>query len=104
MSSNRILNEKYHRIANCNVLEVTENAVQPNLAITPHDVKALTERGIAVSTQILGAVQDNDTPADYLPLEDRRGVDINTVWETSQNARYSVLSNYKYSKRVKNQG
>ena len=104
MSTKRSLTDKHFRVANCDSLQPHETRVQPNLSITPHDVKALTERGIAISTQRLGMVTDTDTPSDYLPLEDKRGVDINTAWEASQNARYSVLSNYKYSKSIKNQG
>lgn len=104
MGSKRTLEQRRFVLAKCDKFEDNEQPVQPNLALTPHDVKALTERGIAVSTQQLGTVTDSDIPSDYLPLEDTRGCDINTAWEASQRARHSVLSNYRYSKSIKNQG
>ena len=90
--------KKYHRLANCNVLKPTDKVVQDDLSLTPRQIRQLTERGIAVSTQSLGVITDNDCPSDYLPIEHTRGTDINIAWETSQRARQNIIKSYKLNR------
>lgn len=96
--TNRKNNHYTYIIANCDCNNVTDKSVQPNLSITPRDVQKLTERGIAVSTQNNARIVDNDTPHNVLPLEYRRNVDINTVWEKSHLMKQSLINQHKQNK------
>lgn len=98
MSSNRNLNKKRTKLAFCNICKPTDLVTQPNLALTPRDIRSLSERGMSVSAQRIGQINDNDTPSDYLPLEDMRGTDLNTAWEISQKAKNKVINSYKHKK------
>lgn len=63
-----------------------ETPTQDNLAFDLRDMDDLRERGVPISTSSLvndyydGAVGDNFS----VPVEHRRGVDINDAWETSK--------------------
>lgn len=83
-----------HHVCNCSQTFDNNMSVQPNLALTPYDVKKLTERGISVSTQQLAVVNDAES-AGLLPLEQQRGVDINVVWEQSIIAKETIGKAYK---------
>lgn len=100
--SKRNLEHQSFKCCDCSQLDENFQPVQPNLSLTPKDVRQLTERGISVSTQNLGIVTDTDTPSDYLPLEHQRGTDLNTAWEASYRAKEKLMSNYRYSKRMSN--
>lgn len=71
-----------------------ESKVQSNLALTPAQMEQMTFQGRAIASQSLELfAQYPRLPLqDGLPLEFRRGVDINTAWEAQQVAREKVSS------------
>lgn len=72
------------------VVDVTP--VTQNLSITPSDMLEQTNHGFAVSSQLDSSMfSDGDTsPYVDLPLELRRGVDINDAWQASKDARQKI--------------
>lgn len=76
------------RAYNANVV-----AVQGNLAISPSQMSQLSERGIPISSQVLGAENfyDGDVgPLSDVPFELRRGIDASDVYDYQQRCRQKV--------------
>lgn len=98
--ADRNLNAGSYKLAHCNKYDVYEKPVQPDLALTPQKVKELTERGIAVSTQNQGFNDDPQFSNDwFIEPQFRRGCDMNTVWEISQNTQSKLIGVHKSDKR-----
>lgn len=75
--------------------------VQSNLAVTPTQMAQLTERGIPISSQVLGAENFDDgevSPLTDVPFLYRRGVDISDISEYQQRCR-SKVSEYVKSQK-----
>ncbi len=75
--------------------------VQGGLAISPSQMSQLTERGIPISSQVLGAENfyDGDVgPLSDVPVEFRRGVDISEIYEYQQRSRQKVNDYVKSQK------
>lgn len=75
--------------------------VQGGLSITPTQMSQLAERGVPISTQVLGAEYFDDgdsTPISDVPFPLRRGVDISDVYEYQQRSREKV-NNYVKSQK-----
>lgn len=89
---------------NCNCLcDGHFTQVQNNLSLTPRHVRQLTERGIAVSTQMIGQVDfGKNPPPKSLEPQYMRGCDLNTAWEISHTAKQRYLHLINLSKRNKN--
>ena len=67
--------------------------VQGNLAISPAQMSQLTERGIPISSQVLGANNFDDGvegPLTDVPFLYRRGVDASDVYDYQQRCRSKV--------------
>lgn len=65
-----------------------ETVVQNGLAVTPSDVLRMAESGIPASAQMNAQMIDGHTGSDWnIPIEERRGVDIATLWQESHNIR-----------------
>lgn len=82
------INLKY---AYCNLGD-GEAAVNNNLAVTPADMERMTLQGRAIASGSLElyATFPKLPLEDGLPLEERRGTDINMAWEATQRARKKV--------------
>lgn len=94
MKSKRTLKTCNFKTCNLNYFKPSENPVQNGLAMTPQQIKALTDKGIPVSLPNLSII-DADVPSSYLPLEHRRGVDLNTCYEASTSLRDETIKTYK---------
>lgn len=83
------------------VLDEHEPQVLSNLAVTPADMENMTVQGKAIASAQLEpyAYYPPLTAADGLPLDFRRGVDINTAWEASQDAKSKVRAAAKLMKK-----
>lgn len=97
----RELNAGTNTLATCNVLNKYEKPVQSGLALTPRDVKEMTERGQAVSTPNIGQVQEDSASTGdwFIELPYRRGVDMNTVWEQSHITQNGLIRAHKLDKK-----
>ncbi|MBQ3555885.1 MAG: hypothetical protein IJA09_06700 [Bacteroidales bacterium] len=92
----RTLNKKIFRHANCSVNKPHERVVQSGLALTPHSVKELSEKGIPVNLRNSAQVNDPESfLGDKLPFYLRRDVDLNTAWEMSQQTKKTLIKQYK---------
>lgn len=69
--------------------------VQQNLAVTPAQMMSLTEKGIAISTQTLQYDEGSLNPSNIVPIDARRGVDVNDVWQASETARKKLVNAHK---------
>lgn len=74
---------------------------QEGLALTPTQVKSLTDRGIAVSTQT-ASYADSETLDNGMFVEPmfRRSVDINDLWNMEQESRTRVIQGIKKDKQT----
>lgn len=61
--------------------------VKNNLAVTPSQMADLTERGVAVSSSNLQFDEGSPNPSSVVPIDARRGVDVNDVWQAQQSSR-----------------
>ncbi len=95
----RVLNAGDNKLATCNIYGKYEKPVQPGLALTPRDVKTLTERGLAVSTPNIGQIEDPAGSSDYLEPQYRRDCDMNTAWELSRRVTSKLVNAHKNDKR-----
>lgn len=74
-----------------NVFQEHYKPVNPYLAITPRQMEEMTMQGRAVSTQSLANYEYfNGDQLDGLPVDLVRGVDINSVWEASQDTKQKM--------------
>lgn len=67
--------------------------VQAGLSLSPSEIENLTNKGRAASLGSLdgNAYYDNLPAGAEVPLEARRGTDLNTVWESSKDAQKKIL-------------
>lgn len=65
--------------------------VKPNLSVSPADMERMTAQGKSISTSSLeNFIYFNGDQLDGLPLDLKRGQDMNTIWEASQAAKSKV--------------
>lgn len=65
--------------------------VQPGLAMTPSQIKSLTDRGIAVTSQNSSIEPVTNSDEDSMPEVFRRDMDLNTSWELENTSRTRIL-------------
>ena len=78
-----------------------EIEVRNDQAITPSQMSKLTNQGKAVSMASLDNVSYFDNIGDFegMPLENTRGVDINTLWEASESSKSKIKEFKQHQKR-----
>lgn len=78
-----------------------EEPTRPDLAVTPAQVKDLTDRGIPVSTPNASQFIDTDTSGswDIEPMF-QRDADTNKLWEQQQLARNKVVKAHRKDKKT----
>lgn len=88
-------------LAKCDKYSKYEKPVQSGLALTPRDIKQMTERGLAVSTPNLQVSNDSEAFTDSWFIEPQfcRGCDINTAWETTQVVQSNLINVHKSDKK-----
>ncbi len=67
--------------------------VQGGQSVSPAQMSQLTERGIPISSQLLGAENFDDGiegPITDVPFVHRRGVDISDIYEYQQRSRSKI--------------
>lgn len=92
--ANRSLSNKIYRLCNCSVLHRTDKPVESGLAMTPAQIKRLTDKGIAVSqSNYLGHFDGSPDRGnfDIDPIY-QRGMDQNTLWENAQLSKRKILA------------
>ena len=63
------------------------------LAVTPSQMLDLTQRGIAISSSNnMQYNEGSEDPSFDLPIDARRGVDVNDVWDAQANARRKLIN------------
>ena len=63
------------------------------LAVTPSQMLDLTQRGIAISaSNNMQYLEGSEDPSFDLPIDARRGIDVNDVWDAQTNARRKLLN------------
>lgn len=81
-----------------------EAIVQNGLAITPARVLQMAEQGVAASAQMNAQMIEGHTGTDWnVPLEERRGIDIATMWQESLTARKKIRDAHAASQVVNSQ-
>lgn len=88
-------------LARCDKYSKYEKPVQSGLALTPRDIKQMTERGLAVSTPNLQLSNDSETFTDswFIEPQFRRGCDMNIAWETTQVVQSNLINVHKSDKK-----
>lgn len=82
----------------CHINPSEHITVQEGLSMTPSQIARCTERGLAVSSQIVDSelFVDGDESNDMsVPLERIRGIDVAEVWEAQQDARKRLIKAHK---------
>lgn len=69
-----------------------------NLSISPSEIMALTQRGIAASANNLGLSFNEGSLSPELTIDQMRGVDAADVWTAQQTARANLIQAHKKSK------
>lgn len=97
----RRLNAGTSKLATCNKYDKYEKPVQSGLALTPAMVKQMTDRGLAVSTPNMQMMNDDVAFADswFIEPQFRRGCDMNTAWEISQQVQGNLIDVHKTDKK-----
>lgn len=88
---------------NCKVVDSLELVTKPGLAMTPKQVQALTDRGIAVSLPNEKSFLDGSpsSPTDWSidPIF-RRDADMCSMWELSRDCQGRILKAQKADKKA----
>lgn len=80
------------RFAHCK-RHLGETPVKNGLAVTPAQALKMAEAGLPISSQMQFQMVDGHTGSDWsLGVEERRGVDMATVWQESKSARKRLKS------------
>lgn len=63
--------------------------VNGTLAITPAKMQKLSEQGIPISSQVINQVyfDGENNPSWDVPMDRKRGIDINDMWQHEQNVK-----------------
>ncbi|UPW41281.1 hypothetical protein [Sigmofec virus UA08Rod_4411] len=88
-------NSKYRTFGKvCSLSSSVDIPVIPNLSVTPSQMAEMVSHGIPVSSQILGAPMFDgvSNPSWDLPIDQRRGVDIASVWQAQRESRSNITS------------
>lgn len=66
--------------------------VQPGLSLSPSQIERLTAQGHAAALGSLDGYEYYDSlpPGADVPIEDKRGVDINVIWRHSKAAQQKI--------------
>lgn len=68
-----------------------ETDVRAGLAITPAQVLKMAEQGIPVTAQMNSALVDGHLGSDFnIALEERRGIDMATIWQNEMSSRKKI--------------
>lgn len=98
---NRIV-RKLRNNVNLVTLKSSDNCkVVPGLSYSPSDMSRLVENGVAVSSMNDNLFYDGDkSPSFDIPLELRRGTDINDAWNAARTARRRILQAHYNDKKM----
>lgn len=89
------------QFADCVNNSDTFPVVQEGLALTPSDVKQLTDKGIAVSAQQQNVSNASDLENGfYVDPMYRRGTDLNDLWNIEKSTRAKFNNSYKRDKKI----
>nr|DAS73485.1 MAG TPA: hypothetical protein [Microviridae sp.] len=69
-----------------------------NLSISPSEIMALTQRGIAASAGNVGLSYNEGSLSPVLTIDQLRGVDAADVWTAQKTARSNLIEAHKKSK------
>lgn len=86
---------RYHKTcSNC-----SESPLPPqNLSVTPSEIQALTERGVAASSSNSGLIFSEGSANPVLTVDMMRGVDAAEVWNASKDAQANLVKAHKKDK------
>lgn len=85
----------------CHILDNGHTKVVPGLAFTPAQMAKMAEKGIPISTQSADQFVDGSlNPSFDIPIEDRRGVDVNDVWNASKDAKAKIINAHRKDKEL----
>lgn len=92
--ANRSLSNKKFRLCDCSVLHSTDKPVESGLAMTPAQIKKLTDKGIAVSQSNYQGSFDGSPDRGNFDIDPiyLRDMDQNTLWENAQVSKRKILS------------
>lgn len=96
MSFTSRINQRYHKVCHVtddNAFQKTEN----NLAVTPSEIKELTNRGIPVNSTNASMFLEGTTSQGGFGLsaDEVRGADIADVWNASRDAQERLIKAHK---------
>lgn len=75
--------------------------VIPGLAYTPSDMARMSDRGISISSMNDQNFYDGSPSAKFdVPIELRRGVDVNDAWNASRSSRRKILNAHYNDKKI----
>lgn len=90
------------QFADCIRKSPTELTTIPGLAMTPSEVKDLTDRGISVSTQI-SATQTTSSELEngfFVEPMFRRSIDVNDLWNLQRSTQSKIMETHKRNKQT----
>lgn len=75
--------------------------VVPGLSVSPSQMALMAEKGIPITAQLSDAFVDGvSNPPFDIPIEDRRGIDVNAVWNAQKDARKRIIAAHKADKQA----
>lgn len=87
------------RARTCHVIDNGYVKTTPGLAFTPAQMAKMAEKGIPISTQSADQFVDGTlNPSFDIPIEERRGIDVNDVWNASKDAKAKIIDAHKKDK------
>lgn len=102
MYSRRIIKSKYNF---CNLRHIEGDIpVKEGMSLTPYQMLAMNQQGIPISANMLPDDMFDDgspEPADHFTLDQRRGVDINDLWQQNMSFK-TKWKKFKSSQEVNN--
>ncbi|MCM1356619.1 MAG: hypothetical protein NC212_09485 [Staphylococcus sp.] len=95
----RIRQSKHARSAH--IVDDAFEKVTPGLSVSPSQMARMAEKGIPITAQMSETFFDGTTnPSFDIPIEDRRGIDVNAVWEAQKTARKRIVAAHKLDKQA----
>lgn len=78
-------------VKSCKIVN-TKEKVQAGLSLSPSQIERMTQQGHAAALGSLDGNQyyDNLPAGADVPIEDRRGVDLNIIWRESKSAQKKI--------------
>lgn len=91
--------DKNVKTCSCSLCEQDKIVTKPHLAMTPQQMKELTDKGIAVSLPNASFLDGEGSRGWDIEPMFKRDTDMNTAWELEQVSKSKIIKAHKLDKK-----